>query len=145
MLFLILLLPTAWFAWNVWNVVQLFKALGERFWTQPMWWVRALSVSLFLGAAAWLFGAVPGGLDVAETCVLNHHQAYDSAYRSAHSEDFDRLFPLSNKCNASYDLVPAWVNPTVAACFAIAVLSVIALGCLGVSRASAAMRGEPRS
>ncbi|SDM96297.1 hypothetical protein SAMN04487981_10389 [Streptomyces sp. cf386] len=144
-LFAVVLGLAAWFVWNIWNVIQIFKELRERFWARPMWWLRALSVSLFAGTAAWLFGAFSGGLDVEESCRLTHHQPYDAAYRSAHTEDFQRLFPLSNKCNASYDLVPSWVNPTVAACFVVAVLCVVALGRLGLSRALTVKRKELRS
>ncbi|WP_228386542.1 hypothetical protein [Streptomyces katsurahamanus] len=143
--FAVLFLLTVWFAWNLWNVVQLFKGLCERFWTRPMWWLRLLSVALFTGAAAWVFGVSAGGLDTREACELTHYQPYDSDYRAAHSDEPRRMFPLHNKCNASYDLVPSWVNPTVVACFVIAVLCIVVLGWLGVSRALAVKRKELRS
>ncbi|MGW5214646.1 hypothetical protein ACWEQO_26540 [Streptomyces sp. NPDC004051] len=42
-----------------------------------------------------------------------HGQKYDDDYRIRHADEADRWFPLHNKCNAEFDLVPAWVNPTV--------------------------------
>ncbi len=100
---------------------------------------------MFTGTAVWLSGAFSGGLDVQESCRLTHHQRYDSAYRLAHAGEFQRLFPLRNKCNASYDLVPAWVNPAVAACFVVAVLCTVMLVWLGLCRAVTVKRKAPRS
>jgi hypothetical protein len=54
-------------------------------------------------------------------------QRYDESYRAAHRREPQRWFPLHDRCGASYDLVPAWVNP------ALVVLSVLSLGCLGVA------------
>lgn len=144
-LFAVIAVLTAWFVWNVWNLVRIVQDLRGPFWNRPMWWVRTLSVSLFTGAAAWLYGAASGGLDVEEACLLDHGQQYDAAYRAAHTEEVQRLFPLHNRCNASYDLVPAWVNPTVAACFVVAVISLVALVRLGLSRATAGKRKDHHS
>ncbi|MEU1054505.1 hypothetical protein ABZ397_18430 [Streptomyces sp. NPDC005876] len=144
-LFAVVLALAVWFVWNIWSVVQLVKELRERFWARPLWWLRCLSLSVFTGTAVWLFGAFSGGLDVEESCRLTHHQRYDPAYRSAHAEEFQRLFPLRNKCNASYDLVPSWVNPTVAACFVVAVLCIAMLVRLGLSRAVTVKRKALRS
>ena len=55
-----------------------------------------------------------GGLDEEETCQLFHHQEYDQKYRTSHPEHAGQnIFPLSNKCNAEYDMVPFWMNPAV--------------------------------
>ncbi|MFD6325247.1 hypothetical protein ACFWOL_20775 [Streptomyces sp. NPDC058442] len=84
-----------------------------------------------------------GGLDVGETCGYTHHQTYDSAYLEAHPEAFNELFPLSNKCNAHYDLVPAWVNPTIANCAAFVLLATAVLLWFGTARLARLIGGAP--
>lgn len=52
-------------------------------------------------------------MDLDETCELDHGQTTDpTAYPG------ESLFPLSRPCNASYDLVPSYVNPTIFALLA---------------------------
>ncbi|MEU9432273.1 hypothetical protein [Streptomyces sp. NPDC048252] len=92
----------------------------------PVFWLTlsVLScVGLFL---TWFWGAWSGGLDVAETCALREGQNYDDAYRKEHWREPSQLFPLHNKCNASYDLVPAWVNPMLVLLALLAVAGLIA-------------------
>ncbi|MEV5999036.1 hypothetical protein AB0M25_07035 [Streptomyces griseomycini] len=81
----------------------------------------------------WFWGAWSGGLDVAETCRLLHGQEFDPDYRGEHPDEPLRVFPLHNRCNASYDLVPAWINPalvclavTAAGCFVSGTVAVVA-------------------
>lgn len=69
-------------------------------------------------------GKFRGGLDARKTCQFVHHEYYDRAYRDAHAVEFDRLFPLHNKCNAHFDLVPAWVNPSIMLCAALVLAAV---------------------
>ncbi|MFV0134822.1 hypothetical protein ACLGIH_16565 [Streptomyces sp. HMX87] len=64
-------------------------------------------------AVAYVTGIFSTGLDVEETCEYGHGVRYDDAYRAAHVEESGRWFPLHSKCDASYDLVPAWVNPAI--------------------------------
>ncbi|MGR8007638.1 hypothetical protein [Streptomyces hypolithicus] len=63
-----------------------------------------------LTVAAFAVGAFAGwgGMDIGETC----GDSYDEVVREEHLND--SLFPLHNWCNAERDLVPSWVNPTVA-------------------------------
>ncbi|WP_314225554.1 hypothetical protein [Streptomyces zaehneri] len=92
----------------------------------PVYWLTlsALScVGLFL---TWFWGAWSGGLDVAETCALLKGQKYDDAYRAEHWREPSQFFPLHNKCNASYDLVPVWVNPMLVLLALVAAGSLIA-------------------
>jgi len=63
-----------------------------------------------------------GSLDIAESCTYQHHQQYDAAYREAHPDGY--VFPVTAKCNAGHDLVPSWVNPTMAAFFLVFVAGV---------------------
>ncbi|MFD4628789.1 hypothetical protein ACFVYR_02655 [Streptomyces sp. NPDC058284] len=96
-------------------------------WRRSPLWFAVNAVILLLGTGiTYLIGALAGGLDTGEEC-HRAGQAYDSAYRSAHFREFGRWYPLHEKCNADYDLVPAWVNPTLI------VLPVLAALCLAYS------------
>ncbi|MEU0188119.1 hypothetical protein ABZ312_44450 [Streptomyces sp. NPDC006207] len=88
--------------------------------------------SLLLSAATsaavfvtWAYGTFSGGMDVRETCELVAGEHDDPDYRAAHFKEFAQVFPLHNKCNASYDLVPGWVN---AAILVLALATVVLLG-----------------
>jgi hypothetical protein len=72
-------------------------------------------------------GVAAGGLDVAEACELDAGQPYDHEYRSQHAHEQLQLFPLTTKCNAEYDLVPAWTNPALAI---LAILTVFFFGAM---------------
>lgn len=106
-----LMIPLLITAWSVWRLVRGLRA-GD--WRRPGWFAHAAWVSLVITVIVWFRGLFSGGLDTEEACQYWHHQPYDETYRRAHLDDWSRLFPLSNKCNAGYDLVPVWVNPTVA-------------------------------
>jgi hypothetical protein len=89
-------------------------------------WIVAAGVSLLLAALMSGYGAwrmvVP---DKKEFCTTVLHQRYDPAY----ALDDERFFPLTQKCNASYDLVPAFVNPSIAVFLGLTVV------CTGVGAA----------
>lgn len=109
-----------------------------------------LTLSVLSGGAlciVWLWGALSGGLDVAETCTLLRGQEYDDAYRAEHWREPSQIFPLHNRCNASYDLVPAWINPTLVFLALLASVSLV-LGVtrlvLAVSRAVGRLRARLR-
>ncbi|MFG2756783.1 hypothetical protein [Streptomyces wuyuanensis] len=93
-------------------------------WREPLRWLLLSLVPWFGLVFTWFLGAFSGGLDVQETCELLEGQTYDSAYRDDNWQEPSRLFPLHNKCNASYDLVPSWINPTIVG------LAVATAGCL---------------
>ncbi|PJM94957.1 hypothetical protein [Streptomyces sp. CB01373] len=96
-------------------------------WRRSAGWFAGTAVLLLLGTvASWLVGAMAGtSLDPAEAC-HSAGQTYDEAYRSAHLNE-TQFFPLHDKCNAGYDMVPGWVNP------AVVVLPVLAVACLAYS------------
>ncbi|MEV5985454.1 hypothetical protein AB0L85_10570 [Streptomyces sp. NPDC052051] len=127
----------AWLVWNLWNLFRIAGGLRNGSWRRPMWWTRVCSVSLFAGLAAWLWGVFSGGLDVRTLCVQGHHERYDAAYWDSHAEEFRRLFPLHNKCNAHYDLVPTWVNPAMVICAVVAVAALAVLVWFGTTRQEA--------
>lgn len=77
-------------------------------------WILLGIFSAFMVPILLFCGIWVGGLDDQESCELSHHQAYDREYRMTHPEHAGRnIFPLSNKCNADYDMVPFWMNPAV--------------------------------
>ncbi|MFE9924727.1 hypothetical protein ACFYQA_25020 [Streptomyces sp. NPDC005774] len=127
-------LLVAWLLWSLWNLYRIPVGLRDGSWQRPLWWARLWSLALFVGCVAWVRGALSGAFDVGEACEYAHHQTYDSTYRAAHIEEFNGLFPLSNKCNAHYDLVPAWVNPTIVNCAAFVLLATGVLLWFGVTR-----------
>lgn len=122
-----------WFIWNLLNLHHLVKDARDGSRLGPMWWVRLGSVSLCAGFVSWVWGLLSGGLDPEDTCQFARHQTYDDAYRQAHADEPYRLFPLHNKCNAHYDLVPSWVNPVVAACAVVCLVAVAVLLWQGVT------------
>ncbi len=78
-----------------------------------------------LGAAVvyvWGFLNMLAVPDIEEVCgVHDQHWEYDPGRRES-------LLPLSNPCNASYDLVPSYVNPLFFTLLALsAVFTVIAV------------------
>ncbi|MEH0511676.1 hypothetical protein QA942_21815 [Streptomyces sp. B21-106] len=89
----------------------------------PVLWFLLSALSGAVTFFVWLCGIFSGGLDVGETCALRG-QPYDDAYRSEHWREPSRIFPLHDRCNASYDLVPVWINP------ALVLLSLVAAGSL---------------
>lgn len=112
-------------AFGVWRLI---RGLLARDWKRPAWFAHATWVFLVLTAGVWFYGLLSTGLDVEETCTVRHHQPYDDAFREAHRAKWFRLFPLSSKCNAGYELVPSWVNPAVAVFGLLFVVSLAGLG-----------------
>ncbi|GII52489.1 hypothetical protein Pth03_08780 [Planotetraspora thailandica] len=109
-------------AWGAWGSV---RAVRNRAWAAPGTWARS---GVLAGAGTLLFYGY--GLlttlayDIGETCTQLRGQTYDDAYRAAHWREPSQWFPLHNRCNADYDLVPAYVNPTLV------VLAAVTLGCV---------------
>ncbi|MDX3853438.1 hypothetical protein [Streptomyces sp. AK02-01A] len=105
---------TAWCVWSVRSAFIAVKWLLTGVWRdRPRWWVHLASALLAADVVVWLRGAFSGGLNTEKMCRFAHHTVYDRSYRERHPDEPGRLFPLHNKCNEYYDLVPAWVNPTV--------------------------------
>jgi hypothetical protein len=103
------------------------KPLFAGRWRTSGWFIATAGLCAVVAAVTWFIGAFSGSsLDPEESC----HAAgatYDEAYRVAHWREPSRLFPLHNKCNADYDLVPVWVNP------ALLLLVLLVITCLGVA------------
>lgn len=91
------------------------------------WFVIGV-LSLVFAALLWLAGLFSGGLDSQEMCGLRYGQSYDRQYLKAHPEHAGRnLFPLSDKCNADYDMVPGWMNPAIVALAGLGVTTTVVL------------------
>ena len=65
----------------------------------------AIGVTYFIGIFA-------SGKDIDETCA-KAGQLLDNTYRAQNWQEPGRLFPLHNKCNAGYDMIPIWINPAL--------------------------------
>lgn len=76
----------------------------------PLGWLAAAPISFVAFSVTFLIGVFSGGLHTHKTC-MREGQIFDREYRSKNWEEANRIFPLSNKCNADYDLVPPWINP----------------------------------
>jgi hypothetical protein len=134
-----------WLVWNLWSLFCIVTGLRDRSWRHPLWWTRVCSVALFAGLVTWILGVFRGGLDVRKTCQFVHHEYYDRAYRDAHAAEFQKFFPLHNKCNAHFDLVPAWVNPSITVCAVIAMAAVAVLLKFGIAHLTRFSRKEHQS
>ncbi|MFE7358600.1 hypothetical protein ACFU8Q_37285 [Streptomyces sp. NPDC057543] len=106
------------------GLLMLRRGVRRRWRMQPIALVGAALTAGSFSVAVWGVGAFAGGVDVRETCELNHHTNYDQAWRDRTGADGTSLFPLANACNEHISLVPAWVNPTIVV---LAVLTVSAL------------------
>ncbi|WP_055524980.1 hypothetical protein [Streptomyces graminilatus] len=95
-------------------------------------WVAALVAAPFLLAITFFVGIFAGGQEIDETCA-SLGRPLDERYRAEHWREPGRLFPLHNKCDADYDLVPVWVNPAI---IGLTLLIVVSVG-VGLWRAVA--------
>ncbi|MEU3456142.1 hypothetical protein ABZ671_21485 [Micromonospora sp. NPDC006766] len=106
-------------------------------WRSAGGWVRLGLISAACALLVYVYGLFSAAAyDIGETCV-RVGQDYDTGYRAEHWQEADRWFPLHNRCNAGYDLVPAYVNPLVM------ILAVLALGC-AVMAATLTIAGRRR-
>lgn len=79
-------------------------------------WFRWGIVALLAAVAVWGYGFVEGsgGNDLEEMCEIVHGQTFDWEYRQREWSGPQPLYPIHNMCNEHYDLVPGWINPTIA-------------------------------
>jgi len=108
----------------VWSLVRLWSRARAGRWRRPGWFAQAGCTSFYLLTLAWMRGFLAGGLRTDKDCLV-HQQPYDEAFREAHQVEQFRFFPLTNSCNATYDLVPVWVNPAVVVFGVLLLVSVV--------------------
>ena len=99
----------------------------------PLAWMALAVASSFLLGVTFLVGMFSGGHEIDETCAALG-RPMDEQYRAEHWREPGQWFPMHNKCNADYDLVPMWVNP------AIVVLTLLIVVCVGAGLWSAVSR-----
>ncbi|MBW8698498.1 hypothetical protein MBT84_02795 [Streptomyces sp. MBT84] len=103
---------------------------------KPRNWVVAAGILLFLATLTFGYGTWHMfALDKEEFCTVVLHQRYDPRYALGS----EQIFPLTQKCNTSYDMVPGFVNPAVIISLGLAIL------CVGVSVSAAIRRRRPAS
>jgi hypothetical protein len=93
---------------------------------KPLTWLRLAFGSVVAVAFTFFIGAWAGGHEIDETCAARG-QLYDHVYRSEHWQEPSQVFPMHNRCNAGYDLVPFWVNPCLVIFAALTVAFVVTL------------------
>jgi hypothetical protein len=93
---------------------------------RPLTWLRLAFGSIVAVALTFFIGAFAGGHEIDETCAAKH-EIYDEVYRSEHWLEPSQVFPMHNKCNADFDLVPFWVNPALVIFAVLTVAFVVAL------------------
>ncbi|MEV1018455.1 MULTISPECIES: hypothetical protein [unclassified Micromonospora] len=96
-------------------------------WKTPGWFVATAGLSIAAAVVTWFVGAFAGSSMSSEESCRQAGVSYDSAYRAVHWRESSRWFPLHDRCNATYDLVPVWVNP------ALVLLSLLAVSCIGAA------------
>ena len=86
-----------------------------------------LSFISFLGILfTYFIGVISSGKDIDKTGA-RANQVVDENYRAQNWQEPSRFFPLHDKCNAGYDMVPIWVNPTLVILSVLTVAFVCAL------------------
>ncbi|WP_405769106.1 hypothetical protein [Streptomyces sp. NBC_01538] len=103
----------------------------------PLAWLALAVASSFLLGITYFIGMFSGGHELDETCA-SVGQTVDQRYRDEHWREPGQWFPLHNKCNAGYDLVPVWVNP------AVVILASLFVVCVGAAVWSAATRRQAK-
>ncbi|WP_422771989.1 hypothetical protein ACN28C_02455 [Plantactinospora sp. WMMC1484] len=128
LLFLVPVAVLGGLCWAAWGSVA---AILSRAWRSPGSWVRFAVLGATGTLLVYGIGLFSGfAHEIDETC---HRlgEEYDDAYRAERWREPGRWFPLHNRCNADYDLVPAYVNPSLV------VLAAVAVGCAAVAVALA--------
>ena len=103
----------------------------------PAAWLSLSVLSFFSLGSVFFVGVFASGKDLDETCAAAG-QELDADYRHLNRAERLQFFPLHNKCNADYDTVPFWVNPSLA------ILAILVLLFLALSIAAAIARWTSR-
>jgi hypothetical protein len=86
-------------------------------------WLRTALISGALMVMVFVTQfATASSKDLDDVCKAAGH-ALDRNFRLLHPRDGSPYFPLHNRCDAAYDIVPAWVNPSLSALAAVLALS----------------------
>ncbi len=88
---------------------------------QSWLWVALISAFL-LGSVFLTQFSAASSRDLDEVCEAAG-RVLDRNFRLLHPHDGSMYFPLHNRCDAAYDIVPGWVNPSMSALAAVLALS----------------------
>ncbi|MFJ4860966.1 hypothetical protein [Streptomyces sp. NPDC088748] len=129
---LLCLVPFVLLALLVKGIQLVARGARARAWTGPTVWAGTGITAGVLTICAYATGAFAGwgGMDKGEAC---GEDVYDSKIDALHQND--PPFPLHNWCNAEIDLVPSWVNPTVAGLAVLSAVCLVMAAVLGAARA----------
>ncbi|MDJ0318647.1 hypothetical protein [Arthrobacter antibioticus] len=75
-------------------------------------WLTFSFLSFLAIGVTYFIGIFASGKDIDETCAKSG-QLLDNTYRAQNWLEPGQFFPLHNKCNAAYDMIPVWVNPAL--------------------------------
>ncbi|MDN5667469.1 MAG: hypothetical protein L0G87_03630 [Renibacterium salmoninarum] len=103
----------------------------------PGTWLGGIFLSIMALGVIFIRGAISGGWHIRKTCMAAG-EIYDEDYRSQNWQEPTQIFPMHNKCNASYDLVPFWINP------ALVFFALLALICLTLLILASVQRAKTR-
>jgi len=115
-------IPTAFLCTAIAVLVR--RKQREKGFLQPSSMIALCWISVLNAVTVWLLGFSRTGLDLKESCEYKNGVPFDDKWNDVHYMESQGVFPLHAKCNATVDLVPAWINPTVIA------LTLLSVACL---------------
>ncbi len=87
-------------------------------------WLVATVTAVLLAVCLYGYGFVQGSLDLRDACAAEG-QSVDNSFLMTQRPGGP--FPLSQPCNAAYDLVPSFVNPAIVVLLVTAVVTAVVL------------------
>jgi hypothetical protein len=126
----------------LWSWFRIVQRACQRRWRRPGWYGRVLWTASYTAACLWIWASMSRGLtpNSQELDCRIAGQSFDPAYFYDHRGPLPPLL-VSSPCNATYDLVAAWINPAIVICL---ILGTVALAVLVASAARrATTRTEP--
>lgn len=150
----IVLILTAWWALVLTvpflSVLNLVRRARTGLWSTPRWFLRLTLTSGYVGTIAWVHGALstPFLETFQDACAkastdVEIHILFDRAYYEGNREEYARIFPLHARCNADFDFVPVWVNPTVGLCLVLIAAGLVGIVWTAVRHRRVVSRNEP--
>lgn len=150
----VVLILIAWWALvltlPIFSVLNLVRRARAGLWSTPRWFLRLTLTSGYVGTIAWVHGALstPFFETFQDACARastdgENPVLFDRVHYEGNPEEYARIFPLHARCNAGFDFVPAWVNPTVGICFALIAAGLVGIVWTAVRRRRVVSRSEP--
>ncbi|WP_458779285.1 hypothetical protein [Arthrobacter sp. D3-16] len=89
-----------------------------------VWLWLALTSAVLLVSVFLIQYSIAASRDLDEVCE-GAGLVLDRNFRLLHEHDGSLYFPLHNRCNATYDIVPGWVNPALSTLAAVLVIALV--------------------